>query len=322
MKLDAHSINQAYSYFYEQLTMHLPGVWEQEYAALWAEEGRFLPAAVNLDLGTDSITSYQFEGVGEGVEISDLADDIPMVALTQDKETYNVKHFALSYGYSIFDLAKQAKAGVNLNTQKISLTDRGLRQMVHNQILFGVSAPGKTNRRGLTGLFNNPNVPIQATGYNPNTATWDDNIQFLLKEITKVAQRNELSAGISFVLTDSAHMYSMSHEFKDGINIKTAMEGILRDNFPTFQGIFAVPECSPEKLELFGIKPQGTNQTRMILMPEDSNIISHARMSPTFLDPERRGVTFKVAAIHGTSELMIHRPQEMAYVDFPRFNMN
>ena len=139
-RLDAHTIQKAFAFFEKELELVLPKVYEQEYAQLWAEEGGILPAAVPIQMGHTSITERIYEGVGEGVEISDLSDDIPMVQATQDEESFNVHMFALSYGYNIIQLARQATAKANggsydFQSRDISLVDRGLRQMVHNQLL-------------------------------------------------------------------------------------------------------------------------------------------------------------------------------------------
>ena len=55
----------------------------------------------------------------------------------------------------------------------------------------------------------------------------------------------------------------------------------------------------------------------MILMPEDPNVISYGRVASDYLEPERRGVSYKVVALAGCSELILHAPAELGYVDFP-----
>lgn len=321
-RLDAHSIQTAFSYFEGQLEYNLPNVISQEYAQLWAEEGLFLPAPFALDLGTEYVSEYISEGVGEGVEINDLSDDIPMVSVTQDKTRYQVRHFALSYGYNIIDMARQAKSGVNLNTKKMLTTDMGLRQMVHNTILFGTPSAGKPNPRGFTGLYNNPNVPVQATGYNPNSADWDAHVEFIMSQVTQVEIRNQLAGGVDQILTDKAHLFKLNTTYKDGVSVAQALTEIFSRSNPGFKGINAVNESSPVILEQFGVKPAGSNETRMILMPTNPLVMSYGRIAPDYLEPERRGLTFKVAAINGTSDFMIHAPNEMSYVDFSQATFN
>ncbi len=40
-RLDAHTINQAASFFSRELEQKLPKIWEQQYANLWAENGMY-----------------------------------------------------------------------------------------------------------------------------------------------------------------------------------------------------------------------------------------------------------------------------------------
>jgi hypothetical protein len=320
-RLDAHTINKAFAHFNRQLELILPGVYEQQYASLWAEEGMYLPPATPLEMGVTSIVERIYEGVGEGVEISDLSDDIPMVSVTQQETSFNVHHFALSYGYTIMQLAREAKAGTSLNPRQIEKVDRGLRQMVHNQLLFGVAAAGKRNARGSKGLYNNPLVPISATTYNPNTATWQQHIDFIMARVTEVEIRNQLASGVRRILTDKRHLLKLSTTYQSGDSgksVMTALTEILKMSNPNFEGIYAVNESSHDVLLSFGVNTVPANRTtRMILMPDDQNVISYGRIAPDYLEPERRGVSFKVAAISGCSELIIHAPNELGYVDFP-----
>ena len=319
-RLDAHTIQTAFAHFNRQLELILPKVYEQQYASLWAEEGMYLPPAIPIERGVTSIVERIYEGVGEGVEISDLSDDIPMVSVTQAETSFNVHHFALAYGYSIMQLAREAKAGISLNPRQIEKVDRGLRQMVHNQLLFGVSAPGKSNARGSKGLYNNPLVPISATSYNPNSATWQQHIDFIVAQIAEVDMRNQLASGVSFILTDKRHITKLATTRQNGGTgdsaLKTLLETLKLTN-PSFKGIYAVNESSHDVLAQFGINTTPTRTTRMLLMPEDPNVISYGRVASDYLEPERRGIAYKVAAIAGCSELILHAPAELGYVDFP-----
>jgi hypothetical protein len=314
-RLDAHTINQAANFFSRELEQKLPKIWEQQYANLWAENGLYLPAPSVLEEGTTSISEEVMESVGRAQEISDLTDDIPTVSVSIAEAQFKVHHFALAYHYSILELAREAKAGRSLQTQRIKAVDRGLRQRVNDLLLFG------DKKRGSQGLYNLNGIPLSATAYNPNTATWVQHIDFFVNLLGGVQDRNQLSAGISYVMTSYKHTLKLKTTYQSNDSGKTAYDAIM-DIFGTqaggtLKGIIGVNESKAAILEAKGIKAAGTNLDRIVCMPQDSEVLSYARFAPNYLEPERRSMNFKVAAYVGCSELIVHEPEAMQYADIP-----
>lgn len=314
-RIDAHSINSAFNFLSRELEQKLPGIWEQQYANLWAENGQYLPAPTALELGSTSIVEEVMESVGRAQEISDLTDDIPTVSVGLNETRYNVHHYALSYHYSILELAREAKAGRSLNTQRIKAVDLGLRQRVNDLLLFG------DKKRESGGLYNLSGVPLNATSYNPNTATWVQHIDFWVKALSDLQELNFLSVGTSYALTSHKMVLKLKTTYQSNDSGKTAYDAIM-DIFGTAAGgslkaIVGVNESKTTLLQAKGIQAAGANLDRIVLMPQDSAVLSYARFAPNYLEPERRSVNFKVASFVGCSELICHEPQSMAYYDVP-----
>jgi len=308
-RLNAHTLQKAQQYLEGELEQRLPEIYEQKYAPLWAEEGMYIPAASSLEEGTTEIKEELFEAVGKAAQTDLFSGDIPVVQTSINEETYQVHMFALAYAYNIIGLARDAKAGRPLNMKRVLYVDRGLRQATHELILFG------NKKRGTTGLYNNASVPVATTTYNPNTATWQQHLDFFTEKLTDVMVNNFLSAGTDYVLTSYRHIQKLKTTYQSADSGLSAYEAIMKTN--DIKGLIGVNESSAPLLERFGIQAAGTDFDRMIFMPEDANVISHARFAPNFLEPERRELNYKVVAYSGCSELIITAPTEMLYVPIP-----
>ena len=315
-KLNAHMIDSAAMYLEGELEQMMPDVLRQEYANLWAEEALYFPAPMPLDYGTTELTFELIESVGKARETDDYGDDIPLVSTGIAEERYNVYHFDLGMQYNIVQLARDAKAGRSLNAEKMIAVDRGLRERVHQQLVFG------DRRRGGAGLFNNPNVPVIATGYNPTTATWRQHLDFFTGILTDIEVDSFLTKGTDFIFIPKRLQQYLVNTYQSNDSGLNAMEAIIKSTQQALgnnalQGLVAVNECSAPLLERFGVKNPGEDLDRIVFMPSDSSVIKHARYATTTMEPERRAKNFKVLSYNGTSEMIITAPNELRYVDIP-----
>lgn len=312
-RLNANSIATAGHFLEGELEQRLPQIYEQQYAVLWAEAGMFLPMPGVLDEGTTEVVEEIFEAVGKAAEFGDLSQDIPTVQASIGETAFNVHSFALAYEYSILQLARMAKSGrTDLNMKKARAVDRGLRQRIHDLLVFGSS------KRGSTGLFNNALVPVVAPAYNPNTATFQQHVNFFTDQLTSIMIGNQLSAGTDWILTSYAHVQKLKSTYQSNDSGLTAYEAIMKMHGEDgLKGIKGVNEASANLLELYGVTNPGDDLDRMIFMPEDDQVINHLRYAPSFLPPERTKMNFSVTAYIGCSELIISAPNEMRYVNVP-----
>ncbi|MGK7892354.1 MAG: major capsid family protein [Xenococcus sp. (in: cyanobacteria)] len=308
-------IQNAGSYLSRQLEQRIGKVYEKKYAPLWAEAGRFLTATPDLDPGATSIIEEIIEAVGKAEELSDMSDDVPLVAISEDENRFKVHCFVLAYKYTITQLHRARKTGDDISLRRAAVVDRILREQVHNVAVFG------DKKRGSQGFFNNDQVPVSSTGYNPNTASFQDHLDFVGERLAKVRKRNHQTEDVSLILV-SDDLKFLWNRTRNANGTTTVSRALMEDygvaNNGTLTGIYSVNECSAEELEAFGVRPSGTDEDRVIFVPESEDVAERHYFPCDYLPPQLRDMSYKVCAYHGTSETIIHYPEAMEYSDIPK----
>jgi hypothetical protein len=307
-RLDASDIKNAGSFLSRELKQILPNVYEKKYAPLWAEQGMYIPAAPTLEEGVESISEEIVESVGEAVELSDLTDDFPTSSSSIREFDFNAHTFIAGYSYTVLQLKAWERAGRNISAQRIAATDRALRQKVHELALFG------SKKRGSKGLYNNPDVPVGASGYNPNTSSWQDDIDFIAETISLIQDRNELTEDIGLILVPNKLRRKWTTKYQSQDSGKTVIQAI-EENHNIM--IAAVNESRADILNKYGILPDATKD-RLIFLPQSSDALERLYFPPGYMPPQLIGMSYKVCAYIGSSETIVHYPEAMQYEDVPK----
>lgn len=314
-RLDTSDIQNAGSFLSRELEQRLPGVYSKKYANLWAEEGQYIPVGGTVEEGATSVVEEIMEEVGLAAEMTDLADDVPIVSVSVAEGKFNIHTFILGYTYSVLQLKAMAKSGRNLNVRKVIATDRGLRQKVHETLVFG------DLKRGSKGFFNNPNVPTASSSYDPNTSSFQDDIDFVAKYMEATESRNILQERTAFILVPNKLKYTWIKKFNTQ-GTQNVMQNILESfgtaNGGSLRGIYSVNECNAQLLEQFGVKTAGTDEDRVVFIPESSDVVERLASAPSYMPPQLVGLNYKVCAYVSTSETIVHYPDAMSYVDIAK----
>jgi hypothetical protein len=317
-RLDASDIANAGSFLERELLQRLPRVYEKRYASLWAEEGMYLIIGGSLEEYAETIEAEILETVGEAEEYSDMSGDIPVVSSSITTENFNVHIFAVATSHSILKLSASQKAGRNVQAIDLVAVDRALRQKVHKVAVFG------DKKRGSEGFFNNSKVPTTASSYNPNTATWQDHLDFYADTMAAIADRNELTESTAWILLPNKLRSKLGTTYQNGDSGKSVLEAIM-ENFGTsgggtLKGIVRLNESRADILERFGVHPVGTNKDRIVFVPENEDVVERLGDSPQYMPPQLVDMNYKTVFFHRTSETMVHYPDAMEYVDVARVN--
>jgi len=133
--------------------------------------GGLLPINTSIPEGAEEDTYDVLDSTGEAGIIGDFSDDIKTVEVSGKEYTNKIKSLADAYIYSVQDMRKDRMLG---NVSRSVITNKALaaRKAVDQKIeqLLGFGDV----KYGITGMFNNPNVPIDAvaaTGSGSST-TW------------------------------------------------------------------------------------------------------------------------------------------------------
>jgi len=133
------------------------------YAELKLLNGGLLPINTSIPEGAETDTYDVLDSTGEADIITDFADDIKTVELFGNEYTNKIKSLADSYQYSIQDMRKDkmlGNVGRSVITNKALAARKAVDQKIEKMLGFG------DLKHGITGMFNNTNVPISAVAAN------------------------------------------------------------------------------------------------------------------------------------------------------------
>lgn len=316
-RLDAQDILLAGSFLERQLLQALPTVYNKSYAPLWAEEGDIIPVVGQLQDYAHDVESRFIEGTGKALEYVDRTNDIPIVSRAIGSDRHTVHMFSIATEHSIRELAamRQLDKDIPNNASELAYVNRALRQSVHELLVYGSA------QRSRTGLINNINVPTTLSGYNPNTTTFQQDVDFISNQLTAIQDRNTLAGGSTgYILLTNKLRAKYARTYELGGGGRSVLEAIIA-NFGTatggtLKGFKAVNEVRATFLERFGVKPVGANQERMVFIPDDSEAIQRLAGASDFLQPQPVDLRFRTIHFLTTTETIIIHPQSLQYVDF------
>ncbi|MGV2830607.1 major capsid family protein [Myxosarcina sp. GI1(2024)] len=317
IRYDATDITNAGNFLSRELEQRLPQVYSRKYAKLWAEEGTYLPARPGLEDGATTVVEEIMEGVGQAKEYSPGSDNVPMVSTSIAEANFNIHKFTLGYSYSIDELAAAAKAGRNINLMKAAKVDQGLRQAVHQMLIFG------TAKRNSYGLFNNPNVPVVDSSFDADAGgtSFQDHIDFVSLHLESAETRNNFTESIAWIMVPNKLKYIWASKFNSN-GTQSVMSAIMESfgvqSGGNLRGIIPIQETHSALLEQFGVKAAGTNDDRLVFIPNNADVVERLMDAPDYLPPQLSGFEYKVFASLRSSETIIHYPDAMTYVDIPK----
>lgn len=140
-------------FFARQLEYIQSRVYEFTYPAL--KSYQLIPVSYDAPAGAEYITATQFQMVGRARIIQSYADDLPEAGLIGTQLTNPVQGIGTSYRYSYQEIRAAQLNNLQLPMRLAEAARRANDQLVDNLAFYGNPAVG------MTGLFNNPNVPTQ-----------------------------------------------------------------------------------------------------------------------------------------------------------------
>lgn len=124
-----------------------------------------MPVEFSANAGAETITYYQYDGVGMAKIIANYADDLPRADVNGKPFTSPVKSIGNSYGYNIQEIRAAAMGGKPLQQMKANRA-RMANDAEVNRIAWKGDAAS-----GLQGLLTHPNIPSYTI---PGGKTWNN----------------------------------------------------------------------------------------------------------------------------------------------------
>lgn len=309
-------VNSAGVYLSRQLEMVIPTLFEKKYPALWAAEGKYHNAQANLGKSKTSIIERIIEQRGEALPLTEFNTDYPGVEVGISETSFKVQDFVTSVPYSLKELWASEETDTDIVGLKLRTAYDVMQERIHRNAVFG------NPRYSQSGLFSNPSVSNVISPYNPNTATWQQHLDFFAQQLSDIADVNNNTANVGSILIPPKLRFKLASIYQNGDSGATVMQALM-DNFGTqsggfLTGIFPCNECRASELEREGVNIAGSNLDRVVFIPEDLKFASR-HFYPVFTsEPQLRDMHYRIFLIQGSSEMVIHYPKEIRYVSFTR----
>lgn len=165
-------------FFARQLEYVQSRIYEYQYPAYKAFQ--LIPINYDIPAGAEYITTTQFQSVGRARLIQSYADDLPEAGLLGVQLTNPVQSIGTSYRYSHQEIRAAQYANISLPLRLAEAARRANDQTVNNLAIYG------NPDVGMTGLINNPNVPVTtvpATGVGGQTEWSTKNPEQILADL-------------------------------------------------------------------------------------------------------------------------------------------
>lgn len=289
------------------------------------ENGTLIPTAGDLPPGKDEVGAIFMGGnVGEeAILLSPGAADIPLTPVSMTTDKFPVVMAAK--GYSINWQEARALTQLNLEnlieTRKIDIVRSEIAKRLNRFAAIGEPV------LGYTGLYNNPNVSVVNSSFNPNTATYSEWLTFLIDTI--------LSAGVSAdgetvleptTVLLSQRMRVLASRIMNPLNgnvsaldAASTQLGIPISSTGTY--FVRSPFSASDTLERYRVFPPGTNKDRIIVYTKDEAVLGRRIESSVaqlvdeaFLAPTQ-GLTRVFPMFSCASATMIYDPAGIKYID-------
>lgn len=163
------TVDDGLAFYISQLANLEARIYEAKYTSVNFAE--LIPVQTDVPEWADSWDYISYDAVTLGKFIGSSADDLPNVALSGNKSSVPIGYAGNMYDYSLDELRKSQQLRIPLDTTKARAAFRGAQEHTQRVAYFGDAS------RGMTGLFNNPNLALDNSTVDWfNAATTGDQI--------------------------------------------------------------------------------------------------------------------------------------------------
>ena len=256
---------------------------------------RLVPDDTSIPEWIETVTIMQYDAVGMAKVISNYADDLPRVDVRGAAKTTTVKTIGDSYGYNVNELRASRATGIGLDQRKADTARRAIDLKIASIKLNGDPV------YGLTGLFNNPNIPEAILPVLGDWATLTgDQIYTNLVYMAGAYTQQNLGVHLAnfLCLAPKAYIAATTKFITGGVVPMTPLSAFIS----------AFPSITPEMVwELAGA---GTANKDLALMYErNSDNLAHYYVMPfTQLPPDARNLEIVVDCMARSGGVQVFYP--------------
>jgi len=263
-----------------------------------------IPVDNSVDPGAETITYRQWDEFGAAKVISNFADDLPSVDALVEEFTSPVKSIGASYQWSVQDLRRSAMSGSQLDQRRANAARRSIENKIEDNGAFGLANAG-----GITGFYNNPNVPITTliTG-TWATATADQIIADINKMVTDyLVSTKEAFLPDTLVVPQAAYFILATKRVSTTGDTGTTILKQLLETSPYIKSVVSWTK---------GTSAGVGSTTRMVLYKRDPEVLQMC-IPQEFeqMPPQAQSLAFTVPCHARVAGVIVYYPIAMRYAD-------
>jgi len=298
------TIDDGNAFYISQLANLEAKIYEAKYTAIDYQE--LIPINTAVPEWADTWDYISYDAVTLGKFIGSSADDLPSVSLRANKSTVQLGYAGNSYDYSLDELRKSQQLRIPIDTTKGRAAFRGSQEHSQRVAYFGDAD------RGMTGLFNNPNLALDNSTVNWNTATGQEIVDDMNSLLIKVwIDSANVHLPDTFIL-DSARYATITSRRMDSGTDTTIIQFFMKNNLfttTTGQALRVMP-----RLQL-GAAGAGGKDRMMAYELNDDNLglVNPIPWRP--LAPQMKNLSIKIPCEYKISGVEFRYPFSGAYRD-------
>lgn len=213
------------AFYISQLTNLESKVYETLYPDIIFPE--LVPVNTSDPEWIDQVAYLSFNGVTMGKFIAANGRDLPQSDIDTNISHIPVNYAGNSFGYSLEELRKAAAMRIPLDAAKARIAYRGAMQHSQQVAFFGDAD------RNMYGLFNHPNVPLDNSTIDWNTATGNEMVAALNSLLIKVWNQSQTRHVANTLLLPTSIWSIISSKRMDTGTDTTVLEFFRRNNNST-----------------------------------------------------------------------------------------
>lgn len=298
------TMDDGMAFYISQLANLESKIYEVKYTNINFAE--MVPVNTNVPEWADSWDYISYDAVTLGKFIGSSADDLPSVALAANKTSVPIGYAGNSFDYSLDELRKTQQLRIPIDATKGRAAFRGSQEHSQRVAYFGDAS------RNMTGLFNNPNLALDNSTVNWDTATGQEIVDDMNSLLIKVWIDSANTHLPNALALDSARFATISSRRMDSGTDTTILEFFKMNNLfttTTGQQIRIFP-----RLQLVGAGVGGKDRMMAYELMDD-NLGMCNPIPWRALAPQMVGLNVKVPCEYKISGVEFRYPFSAAYRD-------
>ncbi|MCE2029285.1 DUF2184 domain-containing protein [Sessilibacter corallicola] len=293
-------------FFVSQLSNLEQKIYEVKYRHIVYQE--YIPIDTSDPEWVDEVTYISYDAVTSGKFVGASASDLPRSDIESQKNTIPVFYGGNSYGYSLDELRKSQQLRIPVDATKGKMSFRGFQEHAQEVAFFG------DDERDITGLINNPNVPLDnAIITDWEAATGQEIVSEMNGQLRSVWKNTANSQIPDTQLLSSDRWAIITEKKMDTGTDTTVLEYYKKNNLftsRTNQPLDIKPLLELEEGGVGGVD-------RMIAYVRDPEVLTMRMPMPwRSLTPQPDGLTVLVPAEYKFGGVEIRYPVAAHYRDF------